>query len=186
MPERLMLISGSPLPLCYRCTGIYTGVFTSFAYLFIFKRLHGNKPVSLTAAIFSTLCVIPLMFDGFASFTGLYETTNTIRLLTGALFGVNLPIYLILAKNFDLDSKNIDVILNTWEFPIITAISVIISGFRIFPSWHITSLILSITAFSLIWAFAGVLLFRLFRFGRIVSFLAVFLFFLSINMINMH
>ena len=77
--ERSIRINGYTFPLCSRCTGILLGFFISL-FLIIFRI-----EISLLIAII--LC-IPLLIDGFSQLLGWRKSNNTIRFLTGFIFGI--------------------------------------------------------------------------------------------------
>ena len=59
------------------------------------------------------------MIDGFSSYLGIYSTTNLIRILTGMLFGVALPFFLIpLLSHSPQEEKDIRVLTNVYELMI--------------------------------------------------------------------
>ncbi|NLK21660.1 MAG: DUF2085 domain-containing protein [Epulopiscium sp.] len=105
-PERSFFIQGTKMPLCARCTGIYLGMFLGFLYLYFRRRNKGNTPPSFQFLIGMILCWIPMILDGVTSYMGFRETTNITRLLTGFLFGVFIPVFIVLLKNFDLEGEN--------------------------------------------------------------------------------
>jgi uncharacterized membrane protein len=76
LPERSF--SWAP-GLCARCTFFWTGVLVSSALMF-FRKLPG----SLAAGLFM---IAPLVVDGSLQFAGFYQSTNTVRLITGLLAG---------------------------------------------------------------------------------------------------
>ncbi|MGQ9850999.1 MAG: DUF2085 domain-containing protein [Aggregatilineaceae bacterium] len=86
-----------PLPLCARCTGIYLGVWAGLAFFAARGRMrtsHLPRPSLLAVML---VLALGYAFDGLNSFlssferyTPLYGPHNTLRLLTGATFGVAL------------------------------------------------------------------------------------------------
>ena len=93
------------MPVCARDTGIYAGIFTSFAYLAATRRLNAQRPPGLGTATAMAAMMAPMMFDGILSYTGLIETNNTIRLFTGLFFGLPIPIRLCLRPILTLADK---------------------------------------------------------------------------------
>jgi uncharacterized membrane protein len=107
-------IGGHQLPLCARCTGMYLGVLVT---LLLLARLR-RKAVRLPAR--GVLPVLGLFFgvmvlDGINSTlqtfgSGLWETTNLLRLITGALSGIAAafifyPVFNISLWNRDVTHK---------------------------------------------------------------------------------
>jgi uncharacterized membrane protein len=87
---------------CARCTFMWFSTFIASLLVFYFKPIREFKGISLKLAL---LLVLPLALDGsiqlVASFlsvvnmtTPFYESTNSIRALTGILFGIGLGLYL--------------------------------------------------------------------------------------------
>lgn len=79
LPDRSLHIGGIQLPLCVRCTTISLGGLTSIAYLFTRRPPVSRVRLSLLA--------IPMITELALSYIGSFETTNTIRALTGFGFG---------------------------------------------------------------------------------------------------
>ena len=102
-------ILGFKLPVCARDVGLYVFMLLSaFAYPFIFKM--DNKIILHPA--FLVLAVMPLALDGglqFLSDVGInllgfpYESTNLIRMITGAIAGIGITVFAlpILNKMFN-------------------------------------------------------------------------------------
>ncbi|HKM60570.1 MAG TPA: DUF2085 domain-containing protein [Candidatus Bathyarchaeia archaeon] len=76
-PERSFVIQGHTFPLCSRCTGLLLGFF-GFISLALF-----NLQIPLFAAF---MMLLLLAVDGTSQLTGLRESNNLLRLLTGVLF----------------------------------------------------------------------------------------------------
>jgi len=86
-PERSLAIKGSPLAVCTRCTFLYLGVLvTSVLYPAI-----GSPPVPRPRFLF--IAAFPLVVDGGTQLLGLRSSTNSLRALTGFLFGLALAFY---------------------------------------------------------------------------------------------
>lgn len=106
LAERTISVNGILLPVCARCTGIYTAVFVSLLLLIITQGIRGNKPLSLMQAVIAAASTLPLMADGFFSYAGLWQTNNFIRVSTGALCGWIIPVIVALVFNFNADGVN--------------------------------------------------------------------------------
>ena len=48
---------------------------------------------------------LPMMIDGASSYLGLRDTNNAIRLITG-FFGIFIPVFIVLIRNFDAKKNN--------------------------------------------------------------------------------
>jgi uncharacterized membrane protein len=78
MPERSFHFKGRQFPVCARCTGIFIGYFT--LPLFHFGIIH---PSFLLLILLAT----PFLLDSITQTMGLRESNNTLRFITGFLFG---------------------------------------------------------------------------------------------------
>jgi uncharacterized membrane protein len=80
------------LPLCARCTGIYLGALASLGLL-MFLRPRVRRLPARSVALLLGIFFLSMLLDGINSTvqnfgSGLWETTNLIRIITGALSGV--------------------------------------------------------------------------------------------------
>ena len=89
------------MPLCARCTGIYTGVFFAFCFFFLKKRITEGNSFSLVQAILTGLAILPVGIDGVGSYLGFWESSQLMRIFSGSLVGAVVPGFLLLAGNFD-------------------------------------------------------------------------------------
>ncbi|MFO7626573.1 MAG: DUF2085 domain-containing protein [Candidatus Fermentibacteraceae bacterium] len=71
---------------CARCTGFWLATFISSGLLFV-RRITGTVRTGL-------LLLAPMLVDGTIQFFGFHESTNPVRLLTGAAAGLGLVILL--------------------------------------------------------------------------------------------
>lgn len=101
MAERSLLFEGMQMPLCARCTGIYTGVFFAFCFFFLKKRITEGNSFSLVQAILTGLAILPVGIDGVGSYLGFWESSQLMRIFSGSLVGTVVPGFLLLASNFD-------------------------------------------------------------------------------------
>lgn len=106
MAERSFLFHGMQMPLCARCTGIYTGVFFAFCFFFWKKRMQAGKPFSLQQAVVTGAAILPVGLDGVGSYLGFWESSQLMRVLTGSLVGAIVPGFLLMAGNFDPKREN--------------------------------------------------------------------------------
>lgn len=113
LPSRTIYAEGMPLPMCARDTGIYLGFFAGMLFILSFRRLHCDRQPSLPYAVILCLLMIPMMVDGIGSYLGFFDTDNTARLLTGTLFGLPLPVFLIPAANFKINGMNKNKVLRS-------------------------------------------------------------------------
>ncbi len=83
---------GYKFPVCARDVGFY--VFALIGGLFLFTTgRHVGKIVPHPFWLIITL--IPMGLDGGTQYIGLRESTNTLRLITGAIAGIVLPFYVV-------------------------------------------------------------------------------------------
>ena len=116
LQERSLQISGKPLSVCARDTGIYLGIFSTLIYFFLFKR---NKIVtipSIKVSFFLLLFMVPMMIDGLGSYAHLFESNNARRLITGLGFGFVLPYFIFpLLFGKALNPISIPIVKNTMD-----------------------------------------------------------------------
>ena len=88
IPSHSPYICGHQCGLCFRCTAIYGTLFlTSAVFVFTKKRLIGIRWWMLA------LLTLPMAWDGITQLFGLRESTTTLRLLTGTLFGLGCALF---------------------------------------------------------------------------------------------
>jgi uncharacterized membrane protein len=86
IPRRSLVFPWGTAGQCARCTGFWAGALSVSAVM-LFRRVPGSLGLGL-------LLVIPMVADGSLQYMGMYESTNLIRLATGALAGAGLGILL--------------------------------------------------------------------------------------------
>lgn len=105
LPERSLFIFGYQMAVCSRCFAIYVSFLAGgLLFYFIRKRL---KPFHI--AYYAVLC-LPMAIDGFAQLFGVplprgigpgmqliwtVESTNEIRVITGAIFGLGSALFVM-------------------------------------------------------------------------------------------
>ena len=94
LPSRSLIIGSIILPICSRCSGIYTGFIITAVFLFIIYRKKENGLPPLYVLVILGLFFLSAVIDGIASNFGLYETNNNIRFITGFLCGSSIMIIL--------------------------------------------------------------------------------------------
>jgi len=99
--DRSPQYSGEIFPACYRCTGLYLGIISSYIFLLFKKRktFSLNKETALLLSMF----IVPLYIDGFANHFYLWNTPGPLRSITGMLCGISLPLFLISIRNNNID-----------------------------------------------------------------------------------
>ncbi|MBU1118450.1 DUF2085 domain-containing protein [Patescibacteria group bacterium] len=90
IPSKTYSAFGVPICFCARCLGIYTAFFLVFTYYFGIKRAilgkHANNALPRGYYLFSFGLVVLMPLDVLFQAIGLYHS-NTMRLITGLLFG---------------------------------------------------------------------------------------------------
>lgn len=92
-------VLGYKFPVCSRDIGLYGAMLLGAIVYPVIRKLNGKVP----PAIFLILAIIPFGLDGalqlfteiFPDIIGVYESTNTIRLITGSITGFVASIYAI-------------------------------------------------------------------------------------------
>jgi uncharacterized membrane protein len=104
--DRSFYLNGNQMPVCSRCTGLAIGFFLG-SMLFVFTipdadpfkmaltPILRKKAISISrtkaiilAVIFTGILIAPIAFDGLLQGLTDYESTNTVRLITGLLAGM--------------------------------------------------------------------------------------------------
>jgi len=103
LPDRSFSVYNQFLPFCARCIGIYLGMFIAFSFYFLFKILKNKKPIkppSLWINVLSIFFIILMVIQAITvNFTN-YSFENELRFITGILFGISLPWYLLITINY--------------------------------------------------------------------------------------
>ncbi|TET79641.1 MAG: DUF2085 domain-containing protein [Candidatus Cloacimonadota bacterium] len=129
LPEKSIFIEGKQLPVCARDTGIYFGSLISLFFILFSRRRRSNSiPVpyiSFTFVFFMLLMGV----DAVSSYVGFRETTNSIRLLTGLLVGISLPLFMypILIDNL-FEKHDEEHILKSW-YELLLLLFLVISSY---------------------------------------------------------
>lgn len=115
LPSRTIYINNMPLPVCARDTGIYIGVFFALIYIFLKNRFNSDRPPGIKLTFFLCILMLPMIYDGVTSYIGLRDTSNILRLYTGALFGIPMPFFIVPIANYKIYEKNSKRILMNWK-----------------------------------------------------------------------
>ncbi len=92
IPERSFFLFGHALAVCARCLGIYAGF---LAGLGLYPFLRGFTKVRLPKTKLFLALSLPIVVDTVGNFLGLWGTSNILRLFTGFLWGLILPLYFV-------------------------------------------------------------------------------------------
>lgn len=83
---------GGPLAVCGRCSAIYFGFLSgTIVYPFAADLLHRGR----RGRMFLAVAAAPMLLDVVLEAAGIHESSNVMRALTGAWFGVLLPFLII-------------------------------------------------------------------------------------------
>jgi len=101
-PEKTNIVivngkAGYKIPVCARDIGIYFAMLLGGIALPFVRKIEGeeipNKWILVAA-------LIPIAIDGTGQLLGFWESTNSIRLWTGAIAGFALPFYIVPMANW--------------------------------------------------------------------------------------
>lgn len=87
IPERTFKIGGWYFPVCARCTGLFIGAFSYYAYYFMV-----NINYTPSIILFGVLAVIPTFLDAITQSLSYRKSSNTLRFFSGLLGGFGLGI----------------------------------------------------------------------------------------------
>ncbi|MFA6268860.1 MAG: DUF2085 domain-containing protein [archaeon] len=101
LPERSFFIKGKQFPLCARCVGQLIGAIVGFVLIGI---------EILIPATISGILIVPLLIDGFSQLFGLRQSNNSLRFLTGILFGIGFTMLSYLGSKLFLAIVKVSVL----------------------------------------------------------------------------
>lgn len=88
---------GYKIPVCARDIGIYFAMLAGLAVLPFVRKVENEKIPDKWLLV---LALIPIAIDGGGQLLGFWESTNAIRLWTGAVAGFALPFYVVPMANW--------------------------------------------------------------------------------------
>lgn len=92
-PERSFHLFDTPMPICARCTGIYLGVLAGIALFRLVIPWLQERVMRIVAFVALT----PLAIDGLTQLTGMRESTNELRVVTGVIAGLAFGLWILSA-----------------------------------------------------------------------------------------
>ena len=139
LPSRTLALGGRYLPLCSRCTGVFLGIAATYIFLIARRGFKVNALPSLPASFAFAAMLLPMAVDGASSYTGLRETTNIIRFLTGLAAGAALPVFAfpLLSRELIVDGaskKTVRPFGRVLDYPIWLAVVAAV-GALVLASW---------------------------------------------------
>lgn len=90
LPEKSLHFGTGKLPVCARDTGLFLGFAVCFLVLLVIYRREGDRFPPWQVTVVLVLFMVPTAVDAIMSYAGLRETTNLVRLATGALAGTGI------------------------------------------------------------------------------------------------
>jgi uncharacterized membrane protein len=76
--RRCLTMFGVPMPICARCTAIYIGLIAGVAVFMLIPMIEERVMRVIVYA-----AAVPMLIDGLTQATGMRESTNLLRLITG-------------------------------------------------------------------------------------------------------
>ena len=118
LPERSFFGGGVQVPVCARDEGLYVGFLIAFVIIWLLHRPRRPRELPGPAAL--VVCALflgSMVVDGVTSYGGIRETTNVIRLLTGAMAGYSLAALVapLLNDELWLRADSIRVLSPVWR-----------------------------------------------------------------------
>jgi uncharacterized membrane protein len=92
IPERSLMVAGRPLAVCSRCSAIY---FAFLAATLLYPLVRDVRRPIIPPRWILVLALLPMVLDAVPGMFGLHDITVTTRLLTGAMFGLVVPFFVI-------------------------------------------------------------------------------------------
>jgi len=102
LAERSYFYEGTQMPLCARCIGIHVGFAISALFLATVARRFASGLPSLRQMVVMGAIMSVFVIDALLSYSGLSESTNLRRTLTGLCLGVVVPFVLFPILNMFL------------------------------------------------------------------------------------
>ncbi len=155
MAERSFIWGELQSPVCARCTGIEAGMLFGVAFFWLAGRQKGNRPFSLGGSLLAALSFLPIAIDGVGSYLGFWESSNLLRVVTGAMAGYGLPGLFLLAANFQPGQKNDrPIYANLWEQAGLLAIT-LVYGLLVWKGWLPYGTVALVTSLGVVCFYGG-------------------------------
>lgn len=95
LPGRSPQHDGQVFPLCFRCAGIYLGLFAAYVWMAVDQGGWRRRLPGVRATMILCGGMLPLLIDGWANALHLWDTPGWLRALTGIGVGTALPRFLL-------------------------------------------------------------------------------------------
>ena len=92
IPHRCLTIFATPMPICARCVGIYSGLLAGLLLFPLFREAN-ERVMKIVLAVVA----VPMLIDGLTQAFGLRESTNPLRLATGLTLGAAFGIWVLVS-----------------------------------------------------------------------------------------
>ncbi len=124
IPGRSLQYGGESFPLCFRCSGIYLGIFISHLTILLSGRFNKISPNRKTGLLL-ILLEIPLAVDGLGDSFNLWNSSGEVRMITGLLLGIFISLTLISIPNIlkKEEVSNSNLLIEDFLFPISLGLS---------------------------------------------------------------
>jgi len=128
LPSKTFSLNGQLMPLCSRCTGIYTGFLVALIFQLILGGKRKDKFPFLGISLLSIVFILLMPSQVVGSQVISWLDNNHFRFLTGLLFGSSISIFLFPIFSYSLFKKSIDkqAIKNWKEYFLLIVILAII------------------------------------------------------------
>jgi uncharacterized membrane protein len=96
LPERSFHVFGEKLAVCSRCSAIYFAFLIGvFAYPFIHRPKNAAQQYATPSRIVLLIALLPMVIDVGLDFLSIHESGFVTRTITGALFGIVIPFFVV-------------------------------------------------------------------------------------------
>jgi uncharacterized membrane protein len=85
-------VEGEKIGVCIRCSAIYFGFFLGLITLPLSRALKRKKVPAMGFFLFA---VLPMVVDAVLNAAGIHASTPMTRVITGALFGISMPWFVV-------------------------------------------------------------------------------------------
>ena len=127
LPSKTLSLNGQFMPLCSRCTGIYTGLLIALVFQTISgRKKHGFPPISISLA--SILFILSMAIQVVGSHFASWLEDNHVRFVTGLLCGSSVGIILFPLFNYFFFKETLDKpVIRSWTqyFSLVTLLVIV-------------------------------------------------------------
>ncbi len=135
LTDRSLTINHSVMPLCARCSGIYSGFFIGSLFQYVRNRKVSQLPPSLIT-FSSIIAIMLIILQSAGERFHWWESTNEARFLMGLILGSAISVLLLPLFNSYLIDKN-DSSLDRKSYAFLAAILILVFMFHYTPfSFH--------------------------------------------------